>query len=97
MVRNQVDIVIDHFSQSYARLVMKRNSPTDIGSLDDLSRLSEVIVDKRLGKRATAKKSRRNRHYENQFIRNALTRFPDAIHSTEDETTLSAEDLMQSL
>jgi hypothetical protein len=96
MIRTQVDIVIDHFLQSYARLVMKRNSPTDIGSLDDLSRLGEVIVDKRLGKRATAKKSRRNRHYENQFIRNALTRFPDAIHSTEDETTLSAEELMHS-
>ena len=55
---------------------MKRNSPNDIGSLDDLSRLGEVVVDKRLGKRAAAKKSRRNRHYENQFIRNTLSRFP---------------------
>lgn len=53
---------------------MKRNSPNDIASLDDLSRLSEIVVDKRLGKRAVAKKNRRNRHYENQFIRNALVR-----------------------
>ena len=35
---------------------MKRNSPNDIGSLDDLSRLGEVVIDKRLGKRAAAKK-----------------------------------------
>ena len=53
---------------------MKRNSPNDIASLDDLSRLGEVVVDKRLGKRAAAKKNRRNRHYENQFIRNTLSR-----------------------
>ena len=53
---------------------MKRNSPNDIASLDDLSRLNEIVVDKRLGKRAVAKKNRRNRHYENQFIRNALVR-----------------------
>jgi hypothetical protein len=30
-------------------------------------------VDKRLGKRASAKKNRRNRHYEKQFIRNSLS------------------------
>jgi hypothetical protein len=37
------------------------------------------VVDKRLGQRAQAKKSRRNRHYEKQFIRNTLTR----VSSTE--------------
>ncbi len=51
----------------------RRNSPHDIRSLDDLSRLGELVHDKRLGQRATAKKNRRNRHYEKQFIRHTLT------------------------
>ena len=50
-----------------------RNSPNAIQSLSDLSRLTEIVVDKRLGQRASAKKNRRNRHYEKQFIRNSLT------------------------
>ncbi len=50
----------------------KRNSPNDIKAIDDLNRLGEIVVDKRNGKRADAKKSRRNRHYEKQFIREAL-------------------------
>ena len=50
----------------------RRNSPNDIQQLADLNQLSEIVVDKRLGKRAEAKKSRRNRHYEKQFIKNAL-------------------------
>ena len=50
----------------------KRNSPNDINAIDDLNRLSEIVVDKRNGKRADAKKGRRNRHYEKQFIREAL-------------------------
>jgi len=52
----------------------RRNSPNQIQDLADLSQLAEVVVDKRLGQRAQAKKSRRNRHYEKQFIRNTLTR-----------------------
>jgi hypothetical protein len=52
----------------------RRNSPDQIKSLSDLSRLQEVVFDKRVDQRATAKKSRRNRHYEKQFIRNALAR-----------------------
>jgi hypothetical protein len=52
----------------------RRNSPNQIQDLADLSQLDEVVVDKRLGQRAQAKKSRRNRHYEKQFIRNTLTR-----------------------
>jgi hypothetical protein len=51
----------------------KRNSPNAINGLDDLSSLNSIVVDKRLGQRSTAKKNRRNRHYEKQFIRNALT------------------------
>ena len=50
-----------------------RNSPNDIRQLADLNQLSEIVVDKRLGKRAEAKKNHRNRHYEKQFIKSALT------------------------
>lgn len=51
----------------------RRNSPNDFKALEDLSRLSELVVDKRSGKRADARKSRRNRHYEKQFLKNAIT------------------------
>ena len=51
----------------------RRNSPNQIQDLADLSQLGEIVIDKRLGQRAQAKKSRRNRHYEKQFIRNTLT------------------------
>ena len=50
----------------------KRNSPNDIKEIDDLNRLAEIVVDKRTSKRADAKKSRRNRHYDKQFIKAAL-------------------------
>lgn len=49
-----------------------RNSVLAIEDLSDLSHLDEVIVDKRFGQRSSAKKNRRNRHYEKQFIRNSL-------------------------
>jgi hypothetical protein len=52
---------------------VKRNSPQQISSLDDLSRLDEIVVDKRVGKRATEKRNRRNRHYGKQFIKNSLS------------------------
>jgi hypothetical protein len=54
----------------------RRNSPNQIQDLADLSQLGEIVIDKRLGQRAQAKKSRRNRHYEKQFIRNTLARVP---------------------
>ena len=54
----------------------RRNSPNNIQSLADLSRLGEWVVDKRRGQRAAAKKNRRNRHYEKQFIRNTLAHRP---------------------
>ena len=50
----------------------KRNSPNDIKEIDDLNRLSEIVVDKRTSKRADARKSRRNRHYNKQMIKEAL-------------------------
>ena len=51
----------------------QRNSPHAIEDLSDLSHIDEIVVDKRSGQRASAKKNRRNRHYEKQFIRNSLT------------------------
>lgn len=53
-----------------------RNSPSQIRDLDDLSQLSDIVSDKRRGQRSLAKKSRRNRHYEKQFIRNTVMRAP---------------------
>ena len=52
----------------------RRNSPNQIQGIDDLSQLSDIISDKRRGQRSLAKKSRRNRHYEKQFIRNTVMR-----------------------
>lgn len=54
----------------------RRDSPGCIQDLADLSRLSELVVDKRLGQRAAAKQNRRNRHYEKQFMRNTLAHLP---------------------
>lgn len=56
----------------------RRNSPNDIADLGELSRLSDVVFDKRQDQRASAKKHRRNRHYEKQFIRHTLARLPQA-------------------
>lgn len=53
-----------------------RNSPSQIRNLDDLSQLSDIVSDKRRGQRSLAKKSRRNRHYEKQFIRNTVLHAP---------------------
>ena len=50
----------------------KRNSPNDIKYIDDLNILNQIIIDKRNAKRATEKKTRRNRHYEKQFIKNTF-------------------------
>jgi hypothetical protein len=51
----------------------RRNSPNSIEDLSGLSHLDDIVVDKRFGQRSSAKKNRRNRHYEKQFIRNSLT------------------------
>ena len=52
----------------------RRNSPYDIKNLEDLNTLDRLVVDKRQSQRASAKKNRRNRHYEKEFIRVALSR-----------------------
>jgi len=59
----------------------RRNSPNAIADLGELSRLTDFVFDKRQGQRASAKKHRRNRHYEKQFIRNTLARLPQADHA----------------
>jgi len=50
-----------------------RNSLRTVEDLSDLSHLDELVVDKRSQQRSAAKKHRRNRHVEKQFIRNSLT------------------------
>jgi hypothetical protein len=62
----------------------RRNSPSAIKELDDLSSLSMIVVDKRLGQRSIAKKNRRNRHYEKQFIKNALSKLTSESRPEED-------------
>jgi hypothetical protein len=56
----------------------RRHSPNAIADLGELSRLADFVFDKRQGQRASAKKHRRNRHYEKQFIRNTLAHRPQA-------------------
>ncbi len=50
----------------------KRTSPNAIKDANDLSQLSNIVQDKRNGKRSGAKQGRRNRHYEKQLIKNAI-------------------------
>lgn len=64
--------------------MVRRSSPNQLQSIDDVQRLQDMVVDKRFDKRAKAKKHRRNRHYEKLFMRHAvnagllLTEHPDA-------------------
>lgn len=51
----------------------KRTSVNAIQDIHDLSQLANIVVDKRSGKRSGAKKGRRNRHYEKQLLRNAMS------------------------
>jgi hypothetical protein len=57
-----------------------RSSPNQIQDLDDLSHLGDIVTDKRRGQRSLAKKSRRNRLYEKQFIRNTV------MHASQNES-----------
>jgi hypothetical protein len=71
------------------RAMPRRNSLNNIRDLNDLTGLNEVMIDKRLGQRASAKKNRHNRHYEKQFIRNTLAH-PLAQHTLDDPITVPA-------
>ena len=51
----------------------KRTAPNAIKEIEDLSQLASIVQDKRNSQRSNAKKARRNRHYEKQLLRNAMT------------------------
>ncbi len=63
----------------------KRNSPNDIKEIDDLNRLDDLVFDKRNAKRAAEKKTRRDRHYQKQFIKNTLSTSSQNIKMTSQE------------
>jgi hypothetical protein len=54
----------------------KRTSINDIKEMDDLNDLQLIVKDKRLDKRADAKKGRRNRHYIKLLIKQQLNHLP---------------------
>ena len=51
---------------------MKRTSLNDVQELVDLNDLKLIVKDKRVAKRADAKKERRNRHYVKVLIKSQL-------------------------
>ena len=69
----------------------KRNSPNEIKEMDDLNQLDKIIIDKRNSKRANEKKSRRDRHYEKQFIKNTIK-----THS-KNKLTMTKPEIIQKL
>jgi hypothetical protein len=79
------------------RTMTRRNSPNDIQNLGELSRLGDFVVDKRLGQRSLAKKNRRNRHYEKQFIRNMLDHPPVAEPAEPTEPVIPPNDAAELL
>jgi len=50
----------------------KRTSINDVRELSDLNDLNCIVKDKRVAKRAHAKKERRNRHYVKVLIKSQL-------------------------
>lgn len=50
----------------------KRTSINDVKQLETLNDLEHIVKDKRNGKRAVAKKERRNRHYVKVLIKHQL-------------------------
>jgi hypothetical protein len=52
--------------------VPKRTSINDVQTLTDLNDLKLIVKDKRVDKRAGAKKERRNRHYVKVLIKSQL-------------------------
>ncbi|MCA1752932.1 MAG: hypothetical protein LC670_14305 [Flavobacteriales bacterium] len=55
----------------------KRTSPKQIKAMDDLDNLDKIVVDKRRGKRAEAKKERWNRHYTKLLINEQVRKNAD--------------------
>jgi hypothetical protein len=54
---------------------MKRTSLSDVRELADLNDLQLIVKDKRVAKRADAKKERRNRHYVKVLIKAQLHQY----------------------
>lgn len=69
----------------------KRNTPSDIKEMEDLNRLNEIIHDKRNAKRSSAKKGRRDRHYEKQFIKNTIQTF------VKNKLTMTEQEIIEKL
>ena len=63
----------------------RRDAPREVRSLADLSQLDSLVVDKRNAQRASAKRHRRNRHVEKQFIRHTLSHAGPGGHPVGDE------------
>lgn len=59
----------------------KRTSPKQILEPEDQNHLDDLVVDKRKGKRAHAKKERRNRHYKKLLIKQQLWALDDDHHA----------------
>lgn len=54
----------------------RRTSINDVKKMEQLNELDHIVKDKRNGKRADAKKERRNRHYTKVLIKHQLKHFP---------------------
>ncbi|MBM3165606.1 MAG: hypothetical protein FJZ80_09130 [Bacteroidetes bacterium] len=50
----------------------KRTSINDVRELSDLNDLNLIVTDKRVDKRASAKRERRNRHYVKILIKSQV-------------------------
>ena len=53
----------------------KKTSINDVRVLSDLDDLKLIVKDKRVAKRADAKKERRNRHYVKVLIKSQLNNY----------------------
>lgn len=50
----------------------RRTRPDGVASLEDLTDLDVLVVDKRQDKRARAKRLRRDRHYQRALLRQGV-------------------------
>jgi hypothetical protein len=55
--------------------MLKRTSINDVREFSDLNDLKLIVKDKRVAKRADAKKERRNRHYVKLLIKSQLNNY----------------------
>lgn len=68
----QIGIRTNRFVSGFV-FMPRRTSINDVKEFDDLNDLKIIVQDKRLGKRAVAKKERRNRHYVKVLIKSQLS------------------------